>query len=292
MSVHQWFRTLFALSLMWAAFTPGAWARGDDAQPPTSPGVVAPGSSITKALDDAWPDRPEWLDMYTDILQGSQLGPNDGWFRRAVAQTRFGWEATRAALRPRRRRPDRPRRVPRPRRRLRPARPRPRPGPDRGRLRLLAARADPLARRHAVLPRRPRRQRQGHPRGARRLLQAGRQRRPGLPLARRPPGRLPHASASPPAAVRRAGAGRRRRPWSAACSARRSARSSRGPRWARRPPTSPSRPSTARRRSRSRSSSGRSRSSWSSATSPAGRSAARPGTSRSSTAATRTGRRS
>ena len=33
--------------------------------------------------------------MYTDILQGSQLGPNDGWFRRAVAQTRFGWRATR-----------------------------------------------------------------------------------------------------------------------------------------------------------------------------------------------------
>jgi thiol-disulfide isomerase/thioredoxin len=48
-----------------------------------------------KALAEAWPERPEWLDMYTDILQGSQLGPNDGWFRRAVAQTRFGWDATR-----------------------------------------------------------------------------------------------------------------------------------------------------------------------------------------------------
>jgi hypothetical protein len=33
--------------------------------------------------------------MYTDIIQGSQLGPTDGWFRRAVAQTRFGWDAAR-----------------------------------------------------------------------------------------------------------------------------------------------------------------------------------------------------
>ncbi len=51
---------------------------------------------MSKALDEAWPERPEWLDMYTDILQGSQLGPNDGWFRRAKAQSRFGWDATRA----------------------------------------------------------------------------------------------------------------------------------------------------------------------------------------------------
>jgi len=52
-------------------------------------------SAVAKALRDAWPDRPEWLDMYTDIIQGSQLGPTDGWFRRAVAQSRFGWEAAR-----------------------------------------------------------------------------------------------------------------------------------------------------------------------------------------------------
>ena len=54
--------------------------------------------ALAKALDEAWPERPEWLDMYTDILQGSQLGPQDGWFRRAKAQTRFGWEATPQAL--------------------------------------------------------------------------------------------------------------------------------------------------------------------------------------------------
>jgi len=52
-------------------------------------------SGVAEALRDAWPDRPEWLDMYTDIIQGSQLGPTDGWFRRALAQSRFGWEATR-----------------------------------------------------------------------------------------------------------------------------------------------------------------------------------------------------
>src|SRR5262249_31477269 len=40
----------------------------------------------------------EWVDMLSDILQGSQLGPNDGWFRRAVAQTRFGWDETRKRL--------------------------------------------------------------------------------------------------------------------------------------------------------------------------------------------------
>ena len=45
-------------------------------------------------LEESWPERPEWVDMLVDILQGSQLGPNDGWFRRAVAQTRFDWKAT------------------------------------------------------------------------------------------------------------------------------------------------------------------------------------------------------
>ena len=54
--------------------------------------------AIARALDESYPDRPEWVDMLADILQGSQLGPNDGWFRRAVAQTRFGWEETRERL--------------------------------------------------------------------------------------------------------------------------------------------------------------------------------------------------
>jgi len=73
----------------------GVPARGDDARPLPAPGAVPPGEALSRALAEAWPDRPEWLDMYTDILQGSQLGPNDGWFRRAKAQTRFDWNATR-----------------------------------------------------------------------------------------------------------------------------------------------------------------------------------------------------
>jgi Ca2+-binding EF-hand superfamily protein/thiol-disulfide isomerase/thioredoxin len=73
----------------------GASARADDAKPSPAPPAVSPAEAVAKALAEAWPDHPEWLDMYTDILQGSQLGPNDGWFRRAVAQTRFGWDAAR-----------------------------------------------------------------------------------------------------------------------------------------------------------------------------------------------------
>jgi hypothetical protein len=50
--------------------------------------------SVARALEESWPERPEWVDMLADILQGSQLGPSDGWFRTAVAQTRFDWKAT------------------------------------------------------------------------------------------------------------------------------------------------------------------------------------------------------
>ena len=44
-------------------------------------------------LEKAWPAHPEWVAMLVDILQGSQLGPGEGWFKKAVAQTRFTWEA-------------------------------------------------------------------------------------------------------------------------------------------------------------------------------------------------------
>ena len=33
--------------------------------------------------------------MYTNMIQGTQLIPTVGWFRRAAAQTRFDWKATR-----------------------------------------------------------------------------------------------------------------------------------------------------------------------------------------------------
>ncbi len=46
----------------------------------------------------AWPDPPEWAAMLIDILKGSQLGPGDGWFKKAVAQTRYDWADARRRL--------------------------------------------------------------------------------------------------------------------------------------------------------------------------------------------------
>jgi len=63
--------------------------------PPSAQPAQAPADDhevVLKALAEAWPERPEWLDMFADILNGSQLGPNDGWFRRAVSSTRFDWK--------------------------------------------------------------------------------------------------------------------------------------------------------------------------------------------------------
>src|SRR6516165_4557064 len=55
-----------------------------------APGSGAFGKWLTKVLEQH-PDAPEWLEMFADILQGSELGPADGWFRKAVAQTRYDW---------------------------------------------------------------------------------------------------------------------------------------------------------------------------------------------------------
>jgi thiol-disulfide isomerase/thioredoxin len=51
----------------------------------------------SEILEKAWPAHPEWVAMLVDILQGSQLGPGEGWFKKAVAQTRFGWDTVRKA---------------------------------------------------------------------------------------------------------------------------------------------------------------------------------------------------
>ena len=48
-------------------------------------------SPVADRLQAAWPDPPESVAMLVDILKGSQLGPGDGWFKKAVAQTRYGW---------------------------------------------------------------------------------------------------------------------------------------------------------------------------------------------------------
>jgi thiol-disulfide isomerase/thioredoxin len=95
MNTPKLVRASAQLALACALLVPGTLAQGEDAKPSAASQTASTGGAVAQALAEAWPDRPEWLDMYTDILLGSQLGPNDGWFRRAVAQTRFDWEATR-----------------------------------------------------------------------------------------------------------------------------------------------------------------------------------------------------
>lgn len=68
--------------------------------PPRAPTPAAtepaPPPSGAAFLERAWPGHPEWLAMLADIVVvGDRLSGTDGWFRRGVAQTRFGWDATR-----------------------------------------------------------------------------------------------------------------------------------------------------------------------------------------------------
>ncbi len=45
-----------------------------------------------------WPDPPEAVAMFLDILRGSRLGPGEGWFKKGIAQTRYNWQNTRDRL--------------------------------------------------------------------------------------------------------------------------------------------------------------------------------------------------
>jgi hypothetical protein len=60
-----------------------------------SPGSAAFGRWMVKALEQ-YPEHPEWVAMFADILQGSQLGARDGWFPKAAAQTRHDWKTVAA----------------------------------------------------------------------------------------------------------------------------------------------------------------------------------------------------
>jgi thiol-disulfide isomerase/thioredoxin len=78
-------------------------AVGADTPPPAAKAQTSGSSQTSRGamsvLEKSWPDHPEWVAMFVDILQGSQLGPNDGWFKKAVAQkSRYGWEASRSRL--------------------------------------------------------------------------------------------------------------------------------------------------------------------------------------------------
>jgi len=52
------------------------------------------GELLEKHLNEEWGEHPEWLAMYADILQGSRLGPGEGWFKKGVSKTRYSYEAT------------------------------------------------------------------------------------------------------------------------------------------------------------------------------------------------------
>jgi thiol-disulfide isomerase/thioredoxin len=91
-------------SIVWTALallgivTAVSRAQGQDSKAPPGPRAGAADDDVLKALDESWPEHPEWLDMLTDILQDAPMSANYGWFRTAVAQTRYGWDATRARL--------------------------------------------------------------------------------------------------------------------------------------------------------------------------------------------------
>jgi thiol-disulfide isomerase/thioredoxin len=66
----------------------------DDPKKPMPGQAGGESAEVIKALDDAWPDHPEWVDMLTSILQDETMTANYGWFRTAIAQTRFDWASS------------------------------------------------------------------------------------------------------------------------------------------------------------------------------------------------------
>ena len=73
-------------------------AAQDPAKPPQK-SAQAPGgdaAEVAQALKEAWPDHPEWVDMFAAILQDEPMSSTYGWFKTAVAQTRFDWPTTRS----------------------------------------------------------------------------------------------------------------------------------------------------------------------------------------------------
>jgi hypothetical protein len=68
-------------------------------RPSPATGLFARASDhLLGRVQATWPDSPEWVAMLIDILKGSQLGPGEGWFKKAVAQTRYDWADARRRL--------------------------------------------------------------------------------------------------------------------------------------------------------------------------------------------------
>src|SRR5262249_30233658 len=71
-------------------------AADDPNKPPVPPADAQPQevAEVALALRESWPDHPEWVDMLTSILVDEPMSANFGWFRTAISQTRFDWDAT------------------------------------------------------------------------------------------------------------------------------------------------------------------------------------------------------
>lgn len=83
-----WLQVALGLGLL-APLTRPARAAQDPQTPASRPNAVV-------LLERVWPGHPEALAMFVDILQGSTLGPEDGWFRQAVGRSRFDWKGAAA----------------------------------------------------------------------------------------------------------------------------------------------------------------------------------------------------
>ena len=95
MTTRSFWNRPLRIALAWAAIT--MVAADDPKKPPATPQEARrrEAAEVARALQESWPDHPEWVDMLTGILQDEPMGPKYGWFRTAVAQTRFDWDSTR-----------------------------------------------------------------------------------------------------------------------------------------------------------------------------------------------------
>jgi Ca2+-binding EF-hand superfamily protein len=85
------------LPIVFAGAVAALVAADDPKKPPATPMEAHQRevAEVTAALRESWPDHPEWVDMLTSILVDEPMSAEFGWFRTAVSQTRFDWNATR-----------------------------------------------------------------------------------------------------------------------------------------------------------------------------------------------------